>query len=70
MKGLLIVDVQNDFCPGGALAVPEGDKVVPVINRLIDRFKVVVATKGLAPMWFGDFPIRIRANSHAPFRLD
>lgn len=34
---LLIVDVQNDFCPGGALAVPEGDEVVPVLNRYIER---------------------------------
>lgn len=36
---LLIVDVQNDFCPGGALPVPEGDKVVPVLNRAIERFQ-------------------------------
>ncbi|MGC8783180.1 MAG: bifunctional nicotinamidase/pyrazinamidase [Armatimonadota bacterium] len=36
---LLIVDVQNDFCPGGALPVPEGDKVVPVLNRAIERFR-------------------------------
>ena len=35
---LLIVDVQNDFCPGGALAVPEGDRVVPVLNRYIRMF--------------------------------
>jgi nicotinamidase/pyrazinamidase len=35
---LIIVDVQNDFCPGGALAVPGGDEVVPVLNPLIDRF--------------------------------
>jgi nicotinamidase/pyrazinamidase len=35
---LLLVDVQNDFCPGGALPVPDGDQVVPVLNRLIDRF--------------------------------
>jgi nicotinamidase/pyrazinamidase len=35
---LLIVDVQNDFCPGGALAVPEGDQVVPVLNRYAERF--------------------------------
>ena len=34
---LLIVDVQNDFCPGGALAVPEGDRVVPVLNQYIER---------------------------------
>jgi nicotinamidase/pyrazinamidase len=36
---LLLVDVQNDFCPGGALAVPNGDRVIPVLNRVIDRFK-------------------------------
>jgi len=35
---LLIVDVQNDFCPGGSLAVPGGDRVVPVLNRYIERF--------------------------------
>jgi nicotinamidase/pyrazinamidase len=49
MRGLLIVDVQNDFCPGGALAVPEGDKVVPVINKLQDKFTVVVASKDWHP---------------------
>jgi len=37
-SALLIVDVQIDFCPGGALAVPEGDRIVPVINRCIDHF--------------------------------
>ena len=35
---LIIVDVQNDFCPGGALAVNDGDKVVPVLNRYIEKF--------------------------------
>ncbi len=49
MKGLLIVDVQNDFCPGGALAVAGGDKVVPVINALMDTFLVVVASKDWHP---------------------
>ncbi len=38
-KALLIVDMQNDFCPNGALAVPEGDKIVPVINRYIKIFQ-------------------------------
>jgi nicotinamidase/pyrazinamidase len=37
-KALLIVDVQNDFCPGGALPVPEGDRVVPVLNAYAERF--------------------------------
>jgi nicotinamidase/pyrazinamidase len=49
MKALLIVDVQNDFCPGGALAVPEGDKVVPFINKLMDLFPLVIASKDWHP---------------------
>lgn len=49
MKALLIVDVQNDFCPGGALAVPDGDKVVPVINTLMGKFDLVVASKDWHP---------------------
>jgi nicotinamidase/pyrazinamidase len=46
---LLVVDVQNDFCPGGALAVPEGDAVVPVVNRLGERFAHVVLTQDWHP---------------------
>lgn len=50
---LIIVDVQNDFCPGGALAVPEGDAVVPVLNEYIRRFSGagarVVATRDWHP---------------------
>lgn len=42
---LLIIDVQNDFCPGGNLAVPDGDKIVPVINKLIDKFDHVLQTQ-------------------------
>ena len=42
---LLVVDVQNDFCPDGALAVPEGDAVVPLINRLMGRFVHVILTQ-------------------------
>jgi len=49
MNCLVIVDVQNDFCPGGALPVREGDRVVPVINRLLDRFDRVVATQDWHP---------------------
>lgn len=37
---LIVVDVQKDFCPGGALAVPDGDKVVPVLNRYIEKFRI------------------------------
>jgi nicotinamidase/pyrazinamidase len=46
---LLVVDVQNDFCPGGALAVPEGDAVVPVVNRLASAFRHVILTQDWHP---------------------
>lgn len=46
---LIIVDVQNDFCPGGSLAVAEGDRVVPVINQLAPHFPVVVASQDWHP---------------------
>lgn len=49
MKALIIVDVQNDFCPGGALPAPKGDTVVPVINDLMDKFNVVVASRDAHP---------------------
>jgi len=49
MDALVIVDIQNDFLPGGALAVPEGDRVIPVINRIVGRFEVVVATQDWHP---------------------
>ncbi|WP_186079499.1 bifunctional nicotinamidase/pyrazinamidase [Burkholderia gladioli] len=46
---LLVIDVQNDFMPGGALAVADGDAVVPVINRLARRFEQVVITQDWHP---------------------
>jgi nicotinamidase/pyrazinamidase len=46
---LIVVDVQNDFCPGGALAVPRGDEVVPIINRFAPRFRHVVLTQDWHP---------------------
>lgn len=49
MKALLVVDVQNDFCPGGSLAVPAGDSVVPVINSLMGKFKLIAASKDWHP---------------------
>jgi len=44
-----VVDVQNDFCPGGALAVPRGDEVVPIVNRLSENFRSVVLTQDWHP---------------------
>lgn len=46
---LILVDLQNDFCPGGALAVPSGDAVIPVANQLAARFATVVATQDWHP---------------------
>ncbi|MFX5718634.1 isochorismatase family protein, partial [Acinetobacter baumannii] len=46
---LLIIDVQNDFLPGGALAVPDGDQVIPVVNRLAKAFGRVVLTQDWHP---------------------
>ena len=49
MKALILVDIQNDFLPGGALAVPDGNKVIPVVNLLQPLFPIVVATQDWHP---------------------
>jgi len=46
---LILVDIQNDFCPGGALAVNEGDQIVPAVNRLIPEFPLVISTQDWHP---------------------
>jgi nicotinamidase-related amidase len=46
---LILVDIQNDFCPGGALAVAEGDEIVATVNRLMPRFPLVVSTQDWHP---------------------
>ena len=56
---LLIVDVQNDFCPGGALAVPDGDAIVPSVNRLARSFAHVILTQDWHPPGHASF-----ASSH------
>ena len=55
MKALLIIDVQNDFLPGGALAVPAGDEIVEVINEMQGHFDLVVATQDWHPSNHGSF---------------
>ncbi len=52
---LLVVDIQNDFCPDGALAVPEGDAIVPLINRLMARFSHVILTQDWHTPGHGSF---------------
>jgi len=46
---LIVVDIQNDFCPRGALSVPQGDEIVPLVNRLAERFAHVVLTQDWHP---------------------
>lgn len=64
---LLVVDVQNDFCPGGALAVPDGDAVVPVINRISRTFPIVVATQDWHPR--GHISFASRHEGKNPFEV-
>ena len=60
MRALIVVDLQNDFMPGGALAVPHGDEVVAVANRLMPKFELVVASQDWHPPNHGSF-----ASQHA-----
>ena len=64
---LIVIDVQNDFCPGGALAVPEGDAIVPGINALMSEAGAVILTQDWHPRGHSSF-----ASSHsgaAPYEL-
>ncbi|MGR6430374.1 bifunctional nicotinamidase/pyrazinamidase [Rhizobium sp. PAMB 3174] len=68
-KALLLIDIQNGFCPGGNLPVPDGDKIVPVANALIDsgRYELIVASQDWHPAGHGSF-----ASAHpgkAPFEM-
>lgn len=58
-RALIVVDVQNDFCPGGALAVVDGDAVVPIINRLAREYRDVILTQDWHPAGHASF-----ATSH------
>lgn len=49
MQALIVIDVQNDFCPGGALAVADGDAIIPAINAMMDPFPVCVLTQDWHP---------------------
>ncbi len=55
MNALIVVDVQNDFLPGGALAVPKGDQVIGPINAMMDCFELIVATQDWHPAGHGSF---------------
>ena len=55
MNALLLIDIQNDFLPGGALAVPGGDEIIPVVNAMLDDFEIIVATQDWHPPEHGSF---------------
>ena len=55
MKALIIIDLQNDFIPGGSLAVPGGDEIVPIINKLQHKFDLVIATQDWHPLDHSSF---------------
>ena len=54
-QALIVVDLQNDFLPAGALAVGEGDRIIPIVNRLEKQFELVVATQDWHPATHGSF---------------
>ena len=71
-RALVLVDIQNDFCPGGSLAVREGDQIVPVVNELQRHFDLVVATKDWHPPGHASFetlwpPHCVQGTSGAEF---
>jgi nicotinamidase/pyrazinamidase len=57
MKALLLIDIQNDFLPGGALAVPDGDAIIPRVNSLLSQYPLVVATQDWHPSDHGSFAV-------------
>ena len=69
MKALLLIDLQNGFCPGGNLAVPEGDQVIPVANRLMREggYDLIVASQDWHPAGHGSFASQ--HPSKQPFEL-
>ena len=62
MNALLLIDLQNDFLPTGALPVPEGDQVIPIANRLMPRFDLVIATQDWHPANHGSFAANYAAK--------
>lgn len=57
-EALIVIDVQNDFCPGGALAVEDGDAVVPIVNRMIEATPHVILTQDWHPVGHSSFASR------------
>ena len=56
-RALLLIDLQYDFCPGGALAVAKGDETIPIANRVMSKFSTIIATQDWHPRDHGSFAI-------------
>ena len=63
-SALIVVDIQNDFCPGGALGIAGGDAIIPLVNRLVEKFDHVVLTQDWHPAGHSSF-----ASSHPGHQL-
>lgn len=68
-SALLIIDVQNDFCPGGALPVPEGDSIIPVINKISPEFYRVIATQDWHPFDHTSFAANHNKKPYETIRI-
>jgi nicotinamidase/pyrazinamidase len=66
-SALIVIDMQNDFCPGGALAVPEGDSIVPGVNALMAQFPAVILTQDWHPAGHSSFASS--QDGKAPFDM-
>ena len=67
---LVVIDVQNDFCPGGSLAVSKGDEVVPLINTLMGQFRHVVLTQDWHPAGHSSFASTHKGQPFTSVKLD
>lgn len=67
---LIITDIQNDFCPGGALAVAEGDKIIPIINKIVQKFDKAVATQDWHPPGHVSFATTHKKNPYEIITVD
>lgn len=60
ITALIVIDIQNDFCPGGALAVTDGDSIIPGLNREIEQFEHVILTQDWHPAHHSSFASSMR----------
>jgi len=67
---LVVIDVQNDFCPGGNLAVPKGDEIVPLVNRAMGVFRHVVLTQDWHPRGHSSFATTHKGQPFTSIKLD